>query len=1309
MLIRLPLGLDLFFSSTVFNEAPRVVGRGAFRRGMKSAVRRPFLCSGAMSAALTLAALLALCPVPANAQQAKRLGMNPPVLPHGHTSSSPSAQGLPSPSPDSSPGPSTSLSSSAWTALGPAPLDSGTSFGPGSEGLVSGRIAAIAADPTDVNTIYAAPAGGGVWKTVDGGSTWTPLTDGQATLAMGAIAVAPSNHLRVYAGTGEANNSEDSNHGQGILVSSDGGATWVLTTAAGAFTRNVIGQIAIDPTNPDVAYAAVGGYPQNGQESANTGIWKTTNAGSTWTNVTFAASLTNTTTWSSVVVDPNTPSIVYAAVGDPFSVSASVYRSSNGGSTWTNLGNPPGGRIALAVSPSAAITGSHVLYVAASSPTNFGLAYFGRSDNADATTPAFANLTSGTPDFLGGGNSGGGQGWYDIAVNVDPSGVVYCAGVINYATGTHLVIRSSNLGVTWSDITSIGGFTPHTDSHAIAFDKNNRMILGSDGGVFRYDPVTPGWTDLNSNLSTIQFVGIGLHPTQIGTVIGGSQDNGTELYGNALQWGEVNGGDGGFAQFSQTNPSHCYGEFPDGGFFRSLSGCTSGTWVNAGPGDAGNFYSPFVVDPTNGDHVLFAGVRVFESTNAGTSWTPVGSTGVHGFNPLGNAVDTVALSPASSGHVEVIYAATGGSFSSSSQIFVTINQGGLWTEVDLPSCAKNSSLGIGCRVNQVVVDLNDPTGNTAIAVTANYSSTGSSHVFRTTNAGTTWTDITANLPNQPGWSAQVDTDPNHTMYVSMEAGVYFSTNPYSTWALYGTGLPNAQGADLELNRSLHALGVGTHGRGAWEIYTPAHITNVSTTAAAGTYGAGAVIPIVVTFTTPVNVSGTPLLTLNTSPTSQVSYSSGSGTNSLTFNYTVGSGQSTAGNLDATSLSLNGGTIADAYSTSALLGLFPPGTAGSLSSNVAIHILSAQPAVITSPAPGSTLTSSTAAFSWTTGTGVTQYSLHVGTTGAGSTNIFGGVVAGQSKSIPGIPTTGGTLYVRLYSQIAGAWQFNDYTYTEASPASTAVMTSPAPGSTFTGSTVFFSWTTGSQVTQYSLHVGTTGAGSTSIFGGAVAGQSKSIPGIPTTGGTVYVRLYSQIAGAWQFNDYTYTEASPAAKAVMTSPAPGSTLTGSTVLFSWTTGSQVTQYSLHVGTTGAGSTDIFGGAVAGQSKSISGIPTTGGTLYVRLYSQIAGAWQFNDYTYTEASPAAKAVITSPAPGSTLTGSTVLFSWTTGSQVTQYSLHVGTTGAGSTDIFGGAVAGQSKSVSGIPTTGGTLYVRLYSLIAGAWQFNDYTYTEQ
>ena len=376
-----------------------------------------------------------------------------------------------------------------------------------------------------------------------------------------------------------------------------------------------------------------------------------------------------------------------------------------------------------------------------------------------------------------------------------------------------------------------------------------------------------------------------------------------------------------------------------------------------------------------------------------------------------------------------------------------------------------------------------------------------------------------------------------------------------------------------------------------------------------------------------------------------------------------------------------------------------------------HEIAGEPAAITSPVNKSALTGPTATFSWTTGLSVTQYSLHVGTMGAGSTDVFGGTVAGQSQTVTGIPTTGATLYVQLGSLISGTWEYVEYTYTEAQPAEVATLTSPAFGTTIlTSSTVVFSWTTGTQVTGYDLHVGTTGAGSTNIFGGDVSGQTKTVTGIPTTGGTLYVRLYSQIDGAWEYVDYTYTEASPAAPATITSPTPSSTLTGSTATFSWTTGSQVTQYSLHVGTTGAGSDNIYGGPGANESQSVTGIPTAGGTVYVRLYSFIAGAWQYIDYTYTEENAPAPAAATmiSPTPGSTLPQSYATFTWTAGVQVKQYSLHVGTTGPGSTDVFGGTVAGQSQYLTDLPIFGRPLYVRLYSLIGTTWLYNDYTYTE-
>jgi hypothetical protein len=755
---------------------------------------------------------------------------------------------------------------------------------------------------------------------------------------MGAIAVAPSNHLKIYAGTGEANNSLDSNYGTGILISNDGGTSWSLSTGpSNVFYRRSIARISVDPTTDQVAYAAVNDFNENSLCCSATGIYKTTDGGTTWTNLT-SAGFDSSFPWSDVVVDPNNVSIVYAAHGDIFAENASngVYRSTNGGTSWALLSNAPSGsgvgRIALAIAPSASTGGSHVLYVAVANTIANGASLFEmlRSDNADSATPTFTNLTT-TPNF------GGGQGWYDWVIGVDPSNSanVYAAGVTPNA-----VIRSTNSGASWTNISTVGSVTPHTDNHGMAFDSSNRLLLGGDGGIWIYDPTVPSWTNLNSNLNTIQFTGIGLHPTNSQTIVGGSQDNGTELTTGSLQWNVTGGGDGGYSQISQQNPLICYSNHPIGSygttaFFQvSSNGCSSFTSATPTISNSSlfNFYAPIFVDSGNGSRVFLGGDKVYESLNAGASWT--GHT-----NPSTKAVNSIAVLPGGA----TIYISTGGTLASAGNIYVSTNDGAAWTQHNLP---------IAGAVQEIDIDPNDATGNTAVAVINNFAA-GGQQVFRTNNGGAAWTNISGSggtaIPAVPAWSAKIDTDASQTIYVANEMGVYSSPSPYGVWTAYGSGLPVAQAVSLQLNSSLHELAVGTHGRGTWYISTPVPaattVTNITSSTANGSYTVAAVISIQVTFSAAVTVTGTPLLALNSGGTA--AYTSGSGTSTLTFTYTVAAGQSST-HLDYTStsaLSLNGGAINNGSSVAAVLTLPAPGAAGSLGANKSIVIDTTAPTVV----------------------------------------------------------------------------------------------------------------------------------------------------------------------------------------------------------------------------------------------------------------------------------------------------------------------------------------------------------------------------
>jgi hypothetical protein len=379
------------------------------------------------------------------------------------------------------------------------------------------------------------------------------------------------------------------------------------------------------------------------------------------------------------------------------------------------------------------------------------------------------------------------------------------------------------------------------------------------------------------------------------------------------------------------------------------------------------------------------------------------------------------------------------------------------------------------------------------------------------------------------------------------------------------------------------------------------------------------------------------------------------------------------------------------------------------SRTRIQVLASSIATITSPTNGSTFSSNSVTFTWNPGSGNSQYYLYVGNS-VGSSEYFSNYVSGGSTTVSGLPCDGRNLYVRLWSQkTSGQWLYNDYNYKASSSCPTiATMTSPANGSTFTSTSVTFTWSLGSGNSQYYLYVGNT-VGSSEYFSNYVSGGSTTVGGLPCDGRNIYVRLWSQkTSGQWLYNDYNYKASSscPATIATMTSPANGSTFGSTSVTFTWSLGSGNSQYFLYVGNS-PGSSEYFYSYVSGGSTTVGGLPADGRNVYVRLWSLTSSGWAYFDYSYKACACSGNQVpqITSPANGSKFGSSTVTFAWTAGIGGSQYFLYVGNS-VGSSEYFYNYISGGSTTVGGLPSDGRTIYVRIWSLISGQWVYSDYSY---
>ncbi|MBI3960405.1 MAG: hypothetical protein HY328_16450 [Chloroflexi bacterium] len=696
-----------------------------------------------------------------------------------------------------------------WQNIGPAPM---VNSKVGQQKInVSGRVRALAIHPTDPNIVYLGAAQGGVWKTTNGGDSWTPLTDNQASMSMGALALDPQNPNVIYAGTGEPTPGLDNYYGAGILKSTDGGATWTRQGVA-AFNGLAIARILVHPTNPNIVYAASSKAGQAGPVSPPRGIFRSQDGGLTWQGLLTCADCFGA---SDLEIDSQNPSVLYAGFEGH-----GIFRSTDGGANWSqltnNLPNPQQvnvGRVVLSLSKS----NPAILYTSYQIVTNQydGALVFVTSDGGSSWTQI------GT----GGYNFCGSQCWYSHTIEVDPAtpNTLYAGGAANYSgnseadfTVRQVVIKTTDGGGNWLDLSdnSAPNKSLHPDMHVIAFDPTNSQTVwvGNDGGVWKSTDGGQTWTSRNTNLATLQFTGIAVDPTNPSVIQGGMQDNNKAftLNGGATPgWTAVDVGDGGFAAIDPFNTTIWYGTRFGKSFQRNEQGSgLTGFWPMMTNGvdqaDRALFYVPFAVD-TSTQKVLYLGTfRVYKTTNRGDNWTAISSDLSNGKG----YVSAIAVAPSDAATVWV--------GTSDGNVQVTTNGGGNWTntaKAPLP----------GRYVSRIAVSRTD--AQTAYAVFSGFNTHTpgqNGHVFKTTNGGASWQDISSNLPDVPVQSIALDSSHPGTVYVGADTGVFRTLDDGSSWIPFNNGMANVTVVDLILTNNNNTLFAGTHGRSVYRVDLSGH-------------------------------------------------------------------------------------------------------------------------------------------------------------------------------------------------------------------------------------------------------------------------------------------------------------------------------------------------------------------------------------------------------------------------------------------------------------------------------------------------------
>jgi photosystem II stability/assembly factor-like uncharacterized protein len=707
------------------------------------------------------------------------------------------------------------------------------SVGPAVSG---GRVAAVAGTPQDDQLYYIGTAGGGVWKSANGGATWDPVFDKVGVAAIGAVAIDPTNENVVWVGTGEANPRNDVSYGIGLFKTTDAGKTW---TNVGLKATRHIARIAVDPKNPQhVVVAALGDVFA---DSSDRGVYVTFDGGRSWNKTLYGGPMSGA---SDVAMDATNPNVVYAGIWQfrrmPWTFISGgeqdgLYKSTDGGKTWARLtghGLPTGitGRIGLAVAPS---DGNRVYALIESKD---GILW--RSDNAggDWKMVSSDTLVDQRP-------------FYFTHLGVDPKNKDHVYGV------SEALSESKDGGKTFEEIAK----DVHVDYHAIWIAPNDpkRIMTGEDGG---YALATDGksWT-FSRNLAIGQFYHIAASNENPYLVCGGLQDNNAFCGpSNSLDregikddnWINVVGGDGMWAVPDPADGNLIYTDLQDGriNLFNRATQASRGIapYSDFSRHDFDisqrkyrfNWDSPIAFAPWDSQTVWYGGSVLFQTRDRGEHWTPISPDLTLNLKdhqkPAGGPL---ALDVSGAEYSDTILYVEGSPLDRG-EIWVGTDDGLVQLTRDGGSNWKNVTPPGVPPFGRVEAVVPSPlhAGTAYATIDRHRSGDYKPYAFVTHDFGATWTSIAQGLPgDQYVRTIRPDSVNPSLVYLGTELGLYLSYDEGSNWQSLQLNLPPTSMREVRIQPGFNDLMLATHGRSLWILDDIASLQQLPQAQAAGTY------------------------------------------------------------------------------------------------------------------------------------------------------------------------------------------------------------------------------------------------------------------------------------------------------------------------------------------------------------------------------------------------------------------------------------------------------------------------------------------